>query len=76
MVFQVERSPVQPAVVARLRWHHARFMGGNHPTFFGALQVGGPGVVFGVTGGQQPPPAGRSTWYTASSTMQKLSTDP
>lgn len=76
MVLQVERSPMQPAVVARLRWHHARFMGGNHPTFFGALTVGGPGVVMGVTGGQQPPPAGRSTWYTASSTMQKLSSDP
>lgn len=48
----------------------------RHYTFFGGLTVSGPGVVFGVTGGQQPPPAGRSTWYTASSTLQKLAQDP
>ncbi len=76
MVLELKRNPLQPAVLQRIFWHHARNLPLLHPTFFGSLTVGGPGVVFGVTGGLQPPPPDRVEWYTADSVMQKLVVDP
>lgn len=76
MDIQFQRDPLRPAVITAIRWHHARLAQLGSPTYFGDLEAGGPEVLFTLTGGQQPPPAGRSAWFTADCWLQKEPLDP